>query len=192
MSRVGNKPITIPEGVRVSYKRRVVTVEGPLGTLQQELPPTITLKITDNLIQVKRKREYKRIKALHGLFRALIANMVEGVSKGFSKDLDVIGLGYRAERKGNGLLLSIGYGHPIFFVPPEGIKLELIVPKKGERQDFTPGTNFRLRVSGCDKALVGQVAAIIRNLRKPNVYKGIGIRYYGESIRLKPGKAGAS
>ena len=192
MSRIGNKSIPIPKGVKVNIADRKVEVQGPLGKLETEFPPSISVSQDGSEIVVKRLREYKRIRAYHGLYRALINNMVIGVTNGYTIHLDIMGLGYRGEPKGKGIMIYIGYGHPIYIEPPEGIKLEIIVPKKGDKEMvFTPGTNFRVSVSGIDKALVGQVAANIRKLRKPNPYKGYGIRYFGEEIKLKPGKAGA-
>ncbi|WIF95578.1 50S ribosomal protein L6 [Caminicella sporogenes] len=178
MSRVGRKPITIPEGVQVTVdEKNVVTVKGPKGELKQDINPDITVNINDNVITVERPSDNKTHRALHGLSRALIANMVEGVTKGFEKKLEIVGVGYRASKQGKKLNLTLGFSHPVEMEDPEGITTE--VPSQTE-----------IIVKGIDKQLVGNYAAKIRDLRPPEPYKGKGIRYAGEHIRRKEGKAG--
>ncbi len=177
MSRVGKMPIVMPQGVRVNLQGPVVQVEGPKGTLNHEIPDGLKLEIADNRIAVVRTSEQTKTRALHGLTRTLIANMVLGVTQGFKKELEVVGVGYRADVSNNVVNLSLGYSHPINFALPEGIKAKV------DRQVIT--------IEGIDKGLVGQTAAKIRSLRKPDVYKGKGIRYLGEVIRTKVGKSGA-
>lgn len=176
MSRVGKSPIPIPEKTKVEIKGKTVTVTGPKGTLAREIHPDITATLEDNQILVTRPSDIKQHRALHGLTRALLNNMVVGVTKGYTKELQMIGVGYRAELKGKVLMIYLGYSHPIVFVPPDGIKVE-VVPKEN-----------RIIVDGIDKELVGQVAAKIRSFRKPEPYKGKGVRYVGEQVRSKAGK----
>jgi len=176
MSRVGKKPIPIPDKVKVSIKDRHVAVEGPKGNLELDVAPPITVKKEDNDIIVTRPNDARRNRAFHGLTRALIANMVRGVSEGFEKKLEIQGVGYRAVAQGKALNFQLGYSHPILFEPPEGVDLSV------DRSIVT--------VSGIDKQAVGQVAAQIRGLRKPEPYKGKGIRYVGEHVRRKAGKTG--
>jgi large subunit ribosomal protein L6 len=176
MSRVGRKPIEIPQGVTVSVEGNRVTVKGPKGELSQEFPPACRFVQEDNVLRVERLADDRRHRSLHGLIRTLVANMVEGVSKGFTKELEIVGVGYRAELKGKDLVMSLGYSHPVVYPVPEGIKIEVPEPTK-------------IRVSGIDKQRVGQVAADIRRFRPPEPYKGKGIRYVGEEIRRKAGKA---
>ena len=175
MSRIGRKPIEIPAGVTVTVNGQVVKVKGPQGELQTTFHPNITVKMENNVIEVKRPDDQKENRALHGLTRALIQNMIKGVSEGYKKVLDIVGVGYKAELKGTNLLVTIGYSHPIYFIPPAGIKLE------------TP-TPTQIIVSGIDKQLVGQVASKIRSFRKPEPYKGKGIKYSNEQILRKAGK----
>jgi large subunit ribosomal protein L6 len=176
MSRVGRKPIPIPKGVRVEKSNGVIKVSGPKGELTAQVHPRIELEISSDQILVKRKSDARIDKALHGLWRALINNMIVGVTEGYTKKLEIVGIGYRAELKGKALVLYLGYSHPIIFIPPDGVKIEVPQP-----------TN--IVVSGIDKQLVGQVAAKIRSFRPPEPYKGKGIRYEGEVIRMKAGKA---
>ena len=176
MSRVGKRPIPIPDKVTVSIKGSHIAVEGPKGKLDIDIDPVITVKIEDNEIIVARPNDARRNRALHGLTRALIANMTQGVSVGFEKKLEMQGVGYRAAAEGKALNFRLGYSHPILFEPPPGIELSV------DRNIVT--------VSGADKQAVGQVAAQIRGLRKPEPYKGKGIRYVGEYVRRKAGKAG--
>ena len=179
MSRVGKKPIQIPSGVKISRNKEVLTVEGPKGKLSQMISEEITTKIDSGEVILSRPSDSKRHKALHGLYRALISNMIKGVTVGFSKSLEVEGVGYRAEKAGRTMSFSLGFSHPIVVIPPDGILIKVEGPGK-------------LSVSGIDKQLVGQVAANIRSLRPPEPYKGKGIRYTGEHIRRKAGKtAGA-
>ncbi|MDR3626301.1 MAG: 50S ribosomal protein L6 [Ignavibacteriaceae bacterium] len=175
MSRIGKKPITIPKGVTVTQSGQNIKIKGPKGELQNEIHPNITVQIKDEEIIVTRPNDLKENKALHGLTRALIQNNVDGVSNAYTKTLDIIGVGYRAELKGANLLLNIGYSHPIYFIPPEGITLQ------------TP-VQTQIVITGIDKQLVGLVAAKIRSIRQPEPYKGKGIKYSDEHIVRKAGK----
>lgn len=179
MSRVGKKPIPIVSGVKVQQSDRTITVTGPRGSLSANVHPTLGVEIKDDSIHVIRSNEEKSQRSLHGLWRALLQNMVKGVSEGYSRKLELVGVGYRAELKGKKLQLLLGFSHPILFAPPEGVKIE------------TP-TQTNITVSGVDKQLVGQVAAKIRSFRPPEPYKGKGIKYEGEYIRRKAGKAAAA
>ena len=175
MSRVGKKPIEIPKGVTVSRKANFVSVKGPKGELQKQIHGNISIEVKDNEVLVSRPDDTKENKSLHGLTRALIQNMVTGVDSTYNKSLEIVGVGYRAELKGKNLLLNLGYSHPIYFIPPEGVKIE------------TP-TQTQIIITGIDKQLVGQVAAKIRSFRAPEPYKGKGIKYSDEYIRRKAGK----
>lgn len=175
MSRIGFRPIEIPEKVEVSKDGNVVKVKGPKGELQQTVHEEITVKITENEIIVERKDDSKEQRALHGTTRSLISNMIEGVQKEYEKHLEIIGVGYRAQKQGNKLVVSAGYSHQVEIEEPEGIQIE--VPK-----------NTEIIVKGIDKELVGTVAAKIRAIRSPEPYKGKGIRYKGEYVRRKEGK----
>jgi len=175
VSRIGKQPIEVPKGVTVSQDGDVLKVKGPKGELQQKLIPNISVDIKDNEIIVTRPDDTKQNKSFHGLTRALIQNMVTGVNTSYKKTLDIVGVGYRAELKGKNLLLNIGYSHPIYFMPPDDITLE--VP-----------TQTQIVISGANKQLVGQVAAKIRSIRKPEPYKGKGIKYSDEHIQRKAGK----
>jgi len=177
MSRIGKKPIPIPEGVTVEVKNGGVVVSGSKGSLTINFRPEIEILVDDKQILVKRKKENKLAKSLHGLTRTLIANAIEGVTNGFSKSLEVVGTGYRVSLEGETLVLTVGFSHLVKVSPPPGIKFEV------------EGNN-KIKVFGIDKALVGQVAAQIRKIRPPDPYKGKGIRYEGEEVKLKPGKAG--
>lgn len=179
MSRVGKKPITIPKGIQVTTAGQAVTVKGPKGQLQATVHPDITVEVKDEIVSVRRPSDQKTHRALHGLWRANIQNMVVGVTSGYSKKLELVGVGYRAEMKGQRLQLLLGFSHPILFVAPEGVKVE--APSQ---------TN--ITISGIDKQLVGQVAAKIRSFRPPEPYKGKGVKYEGEYIRRKAGKAAAA
>ncbi|MDP2366173.1 MAG: 50S ribosomal protein L6, partial [Ignavibacteria bacterium] len=169
------KIIEIPKGVTVTLDGSIVVVKGPKGELQRAIHPNIKVEITDAQIEVKRPDDLKHNRALHGLTRALIQNMVLGVNDEYKKDLDIVGVGYKVELKGENLLLNMGYSHPIYFMPPTGIKIEATTPT-------------HIIVSGIDKQLVGQVAAKIRSIRKPEPYKGKGIKYSNEQILRKAGK----
>ena len=183
MSRIGKAPITIPTGVEIKVSQgNVVTVKGPKGELNQQINPDIEVDVQPQEIQVKRPTEQKRHKAMHGLYRSLIANMVEGVSKGFTKELELVGVGYRANNTGQLLELQLGYSHPIMFYVPDEVNLST----KSEK-----GKNPVIVLESIDKQLVGQVAAKIRAFRKPEPYKGKGIRFVGEEIRRKAGKTAA-
>jgi len=176
MSRVGNKPVAIPSGVKVSQKDGVVTVEGPKDKLTQQIPPLVSIEITETEVVFKREDETRQSNAMHGLVRSLVNNMVTGVTTGFKKELTIIGVGYRAALKGKKLDLSLGYSHPIEFEIPAGITIT--VPEA-----------TKIVVEGADKQSVGEVAATIRRYRKPEPYKGKGIRYADEQVSLKEGKS---
>ena len=176
MSRIGKKPIEISEKVAVELKDGLVIVKGPLGKLEQEVRPEIKVEIKDGKIFVSRKKENKMAKSLHGLTRTLIANMIEGVTNGFSKTLELHGTGYRVKLEEKKIILQLGFSHPVVVRPLKGIEFKL----KGDR---------KIIVSGINKQLVGNTAAAIRAIKKPEVYKGKGIRYQGEIVRKKPGKA---
>ncbi len=177
MSRIGNAPIIIPAGVEVLVDRAMVTVKGPKGELTTDFRSEITIKVEDNQILVSRKKEDKVSKSLHGLYRAKIANMVTGVMTGWTKNLEMVGVGYRAQGGGDALTLSVGFSHPVNIKAPENIS-------------FAVSENTKISVSGIDKILVGQIAANVRAVKPPEVYKGKGIRYAGEYVRRKAGKAG--
>jgi len=176
MSRIGKKPIEIPKGVAVKVKEGGIVVEGPLGKLEQAVREEIKIEIRNEKVFVSPKKKSRMAKSLHGLTRSLIANMIEGVTQGFSKNLELHGTGYRAKIEGGKLVLMVGFSHPVVIIPPEGIKFEVKEEQK-------------IKVSGVDKQLVGNTAARIRAVKKPEPYKGKGIRYQGEVIRKKPGKA---
>jgi large subunit ribosomal protein L6 len=178
VSRVGRMPILIPKGVTVTIEGNMVTVKGPKGQLAREFHPDMSIVRKDNQIEVTRPSDQRTHRALHGLTRALLANMVTGVSQGFSKGLEIEGTGYRAELQGKTLVLNVGYSHPVQVPPPPGISFSL------------DRTGRNLTVEGIDKEVVGEVAARIRAVRKPEPYKGKGIRYAGERLRRKAGKAG--
>ena len=177
MSRVGRMPITVPSGVEVKIKRGEVTVTGPKGELRRRFNPDMSITLQNGSLIVERPSDSKVHRSLHGLTRSLLANMVEGVANGFEKGLEIVGVGYRAEKAGDKLLLRIGYSHPVEVSPLPGVSLAV------------EGTN-RIKVTGIDKEVVGEMAAKIRAIRPPDAYKGKGIRYAGESVHLKPGKAG--
>ena len=177
MSRIGRTPVTIPAGVDVTISGREVTVKGPRGTLSMEVAAPIEVAQADGAITVTRPNDEGEIRALHGLSRSLIANMVTGVTEGFRKTLEIVGVGYRVQAKGQDLEFSLGYSHPVPVTAPEGITLRVESPT-------------RFVVEGIDKQQVGEVAANIRKLRKPDPYKGKGVRYQGEQVRRKVGKAG--
>lgn len=176
MSRIGKQPIQIPQGVTVQLKNGEVVVRGPKGELRQEIQPEVKVAIKKDQVLVSRKSEDKLARSLHGLTRTLIANMIQGVTEGWSKTLKLVGTGYRAKLEGEELILSVGFSHPVELKPIEGIKFEV----RG---------NDTITVLGIDKALVGRVAAEIRKIRPPEPYKGKGIRYKDEKVRRKPGKA---
>jgi len=177
MSRIGRMPISIPSGVKVDIKENVVTVSGPGGELTRTLDPEMSIILEDNSVKVARPSDTKKHSAMHGLTRTLVANMIEGVSTGITKYLDIVGVGYRVEQSGENLVIRVGYSHPVEVVPLPGVKLN------------AEGAN-RIKVSGINKEMVGEMAARIRFIRRPDAYKGKGIRYAGEVVRLKPGKAG--
>ncbi len=175
MSRIGRKPITVPNGVTVSVDGSTVKVKGPKGELARTFEPSMKVRVEDNEVLVERPNDDKRERALHGLTRALLANMVTGVTEGFKKTLEIVGVGYRAEKKGKNLVVSVGYSHPVNYPEPEGITL-------------TTPTPTTIVIEGIDKQKVGQVAAELREFRPPEPYKGKGIRYQGEQVRRKAGK----
>lgn len=177
MSRIGNKPIEIPSGVTVDIKDQTVTVKGPKGELTRELSPVIELKVEDNIITFARPNDEKENRSIHGTTRSLVHNMIEGVSAGFKKELELVGVGYRAQKQGNKLVLNVGLSHPVEFEPVDGVTVE--VP-----------SNTQVVVEGFDKEKVGELAANIRAVRPPEPYKGKGIRYVGEFVRRKEGKTG--
>jgi large subunit ribosomal protein L6 len=177
MSRIGKMPVTVPSGVDVSIKGTRVTVKGPKGELIRDFPERISFEVDEGVITVTRPDDARESKALHGLSRALLHNMMVGVSEGYTKELEIQGVGYRAALKGSSVELQVGYSHSVVVDPPEGVAFEVPEPTK-------------IKVSGIDKELVGQVAANIRKVRPPEPYKGKGIRYSGEYVRRKAGKAG--
>ncbi|HOA22303.1 MAG: 50S ribosomal protein L6 [Chloroflexi bacterium] len=178
MSRIGRLPIAIPQGVEVKIEGNKVSVKGPLGQLEQTFSPEIGIKLEDGHLIIERPNDEPRVRALHGTTRALLNNMVQGVSKGFERVLEVNGVGYRAELNGKDLVLNVGYSHPVTVPAPEGITFEV-------------ETKTRLvKVKGRDRQQVGQIAANLREIRPPEHYKGTGIRYQGEVVKLKAGKAG--
>ena len=177
MSRIGNKPITVPEGIDVTIDGQKITVKGPKGTLEREVNSNISIKLEDGQIKVSRPNDEKENRSLHGLTRSLINNMIEGVSKEFTRELEINGVGYRASKQGKTLVLTLGYSHPVKMEEPEGITYEVPNPNS-------------IIVRGIDKELVGQKAAEIRTKRPPEVYRGKGIKYVEEHIRRKEGKTG--
>jgi large subunit ribosomal protein L6 len=180
MSRIGKLPIPLPSGVEVIRDNGHVTVKGPKGELQRSVPEGIELSVEDGKIQVTRANDAQQTRALHGLMRSLVANMVKGVSDGYEKTLDIVGVGFRAELVGKAVRMQVGYSHSVEVHPKEGITFEV-----GQE---TNNRQFYLRVKGIDKEVVGQQAAEIRSLKKPEPYKGKGIRYRGEAVRRKAGK----
>jgi large subunit ribosomal protein L6 len=170
-------PITIPSGVDVKIDGSRVSVKGPKGTLEQEMHPAMKISMADGIVTVERPSDEREHRALHGLTRSLVANMVEGVTNGYAKTLEIQGVGYRAALKGQNIEIAVGFSHPVVVEPPKGVTFEVPQPT-------------RIIVSGADKQAVGQIAANIRAIRKPDAYKGKGIRYQGEYVRKKAGKAG--
>ena len=179
MSRIGNAPVEIPAGVTVTLgEGNLVTVKGPKGELSRHIHPEMKVTVEGNVLKVERPSDDKTHRSLHGLSRSLIHNMVVGVTEGFSKSLEINGVGYRAQKQGKNLNLSLGFSHPVIVEPPKGIEFDVPAPNA-------------ITVKGIDKELVGQIAAEIRGFREPEPYKGKGIKYAGEHIRRKEGKAGA-
>ncbi|HEX4205364.1 MAG TPA: 50S ribosomal protein L6 [Ktedonobacteraceae bacterium] len=184
MSRIGRAPIAVPEKVQVNWnENNLVTVKGPKGELSYKVDPALSLKLEDGQILVSRPSESKEHKAKHGLYRSLINNMVVGVTTGYTKQLEIHGVGYRAVKSGQNLVITVGYSHPVEVQPPKGITVAV------DGVDAATKAT-KISVSGIDKQLVGEVAASIRRIRKPEPYKGKGIRYAGEKIRRKAGKSG--
>jgi large subunit ribosomal protein L6 len=178
MSRIGKKPVTVPQGVTLDLKGSEVAVKGPKGELRRQLHPEMQLALADGIFTVTRPSEEQKHKALHGLTRTLVQNMIDGVSKGFTKTLEIQGVGYKAEAKPYGVNLVVGYSHPVKYEAPKGIKISV-------------ENNTTVKIEGADKEKVGQVAAELRAVRPPEPYKGKGVRYQGEQIRRKAGKTGA-
>lgn len=177
MSRIGKMPVTVPKGVSIDINQGEVTVKGPKGELRRQFNPDILIDLREDTLTVSRPSDDRVHRSLHGLTRSLLANMVEGVTDGFDRTLEIVGVGYRAEKRGDNLVINIGFSHPVEVTPLPGITLEV------------EGNN-RIKVVGIDKEVVGEMAARIRAIRPPDAYKGKGIRYSGEVVRLKPGKAG--
>lgn len=182
MSRIGKKPIALPSGITFNFAEHKVTVKGPKGELSQMIDPDFILKQEDGTLVIERPTEQKRHKAMHGLYRALIANMVNGVTNGYKIELELVGVGYKASAQSNVLELSLGYSHNVFLAVPPEVKVKAAQEK---------GANPIITLEGIDKQLVGQVAAKIKSLRKVEPYKGKGIRFVGEQVRRKAGKAAA-
>jgi large subunit ribosomal protein L6 len=178
MSRIGKKPVTVPQGVTLDLKGNEVAVKGPKGELRRRLHPEMQLALANGVLTVSRPSEEKKHKALHGLTRTLVQNMVDGVSKGFSRTLEIQGVGYKAEVKPYGVNLIVGFSHPVKYEAPKGIKISV-------------ENNTVVKIEGADKEAVGQVASELRAVRPPEPYKGKGIRYQGEQVRRKAGKTGA-
>ena len=180
MSRIGKEPISVPAGVEIKISdKNLVTVKGPKGELMQQVDPDLTIEQEDGQVVVKRPTDQKRHRSVHGLYRSLISNMVTGVSEGYVKELELVGVGYRASNTGQLLELTVGYSHPIMFYIPDEVKLEAKMEK---------GKNPIIRLESHDKQLIGQIAAKIRAFRKPEPYKGKGIKFVGEELRRKAGK----
>ncbi|HMM12814.1 MAG TPA: 50S ribosomal protein L6 [Bacteroidales bacterium] len=179
MSRIGKLPITIPAGVTVDVKDDMITVKGKLGTLTQKIDNSVTIHINNNQLTIERQSDENQYRSKHGLYRALVANMVKGVSEGFNVVQELVGVGYKADAKGQILELSLGFSHNVFFEIPQEIKIETVTER---------GKNPLIKMSCADKQLLGQVAAKIRSLRKPEPYKGKGIRFQDEVLRRKAGK----
>jgi large subunit ribosomal protein L6 len=178
MSRIGKKPVAIPSGVTATVDGQMLRIKGPKGELSRAVHPDLSVKLENGTVQVERPSDEARHKALHGLTRTLIANMVEGVTSGYQKTLEIQGVGYKAEANKDGITVHVGYSHPVPYRAPKGIT-------------FAIEANTVIKISGPDKELVGQVASEIRQIRKPEPYKGKGIRYQGERVRRKAGKTGA-
>jgi len=178
MSRIGNRKISIPEGVSVTCDNKVVKVSGKLGELSLELPSVINVEIVDNTISLTRENDIKQVKAMHGTCNANITNMIKGVTEGYKKELEIVGVGYRFNVKGNTLVINAGYSHPVEMVIPANLKVELV-------------SNTEITISGISKELVGEFSANVRKVRQPEPYKGKGIRYKDEYIRRKEGKKAA-
>ena len=177
MSRIGKLPVAIPDGVEVKVEGQVVTAKGPLGTETVTIRPEIKVELKDNTIVLTRENDDRKARSLHGLSRTLVNNAVQGVKSGFTKKLEIVGVGYRAAMQGNTLNLALGYSHPIDITAPEGIKIAV-------------DQNTKITITGANKQAVGDIAALIRSKRPPEVYKGKGVKYEGEHIRRKAGKTG--
>jgi large subunit ribosomal protein L6 len=180
MSRIGKQPVAVPKGVDISIANDVVTVKGPKGQLQVKLLPGVSAAVKDGSINITRANDERETRSFHGLLRALLANATTGVTEGWSKELEIVGIGYRAESQGKSVIFSLGYSHPIDFAVPDGIEIEV------------DGKANKITVKGIDRQQVGQIAAEIRGLRPPEPYKGKGVRYSDERVRTKAGKQGAT
>lgn len=184
MSRIGKKPITVPKGVEINVSEgNYVTIKGPKGELEQQLPADVTIAQEGGVLTVTRPSEEQRVRALHGLTRSLLANMVTGVTDGYQRVLEISGVGFRASREGKNLILQVGFSHPIRVTPPEGITFDLVERRSANEPQ-------QVIVRGINKQTVGEEAAKLRELRPPEPYKGYGIRYQGEKVRRKAGKTG--
>ncbi|MGE5480799.1 MAG: 50S ribosomal protein L6 [Chloroflexota bacterium] len=175
MSRIGKSPISIPDKVQLKIEGKKISAKGPLGELSHEVPDGVEFTIENNVLTFSRNSDVKHVRALHGLTRALVFNMITGVNTGFERTLNIVGVGYKAEMKANGLFLTMGFSHPILIIPPKGVKFEAPNPTT-------------IKISGIDKQLIGQISAKVRAIRPPEPYKGKGIAYAGEYIRRKAGK----
>lgn len=180
MSRIGNKVMELPKGVEIKCDRSLVTVKGPNGTLTQVIDPDMSIDIDGTNVTIKRPTEQKRHKSIHGLTRSLVANMITGVSTGFTKEMELVGVGYRISNTGNLVEISVGYSHPIMFAIPSELKVETVTEK---------GQNPKIILKGSDLQLLGQICAKLRSFKSPEPFKGKGIKFVGESIRRKAGKA---
>ena len=187
MSKIGKEPIVLPEGVELKQSERLCTVKGPKGELSQEVDERINVTVADGIATLTRANDEKQVRSLHGLYRALLANMILGVSEGYEKTLLLIGIGFSAELKGSKILLALGFSHPVLFDLPEGVTLEVKKPEPKQKSDFR-NTQCQIVIRGIDKQLVGQVAANLRALKRPEPYKGKGLRYLNEYVRKKAGK----
>lgn len=187
MSKIGKEPIVLPDGVELKNSGRVYTVKGPKGELSQEVDERISVTVADGVATLTRANDEKQVRSLHGLYRALLANMVVGVSEGYEKTLLLIGIGFSAELKGSKILLALGFSHPVLFDLPEGIILEIKKPEPKQKSDFR-NMQAQIVIRGIDKQLVGQVAANLRAIKPPEPYKGKGFRYLNEYVRKKAGK----
>lgn len=183
MSRIGKNPISVPANVQLEVtKGNLVSVKGPKGQLSQQVDPDLGVNLEDGTLTISRPEDSKRLRSMHGLYRTLISNMIVGVTDGYEINLEVIGVGYRVENKGNLLILTLGFSHPIYFIVPKEVEVEAVMEK---------GKVPSIKLKSSDKQLVGQIAAKIRELRKPEPYKGKGIRFRGEQVRRKAGKTAA-
>ena len=187
MSKIGKEPIVLPEGVELKQSGTLFTVKGPKGELSQAVDERISLTVADGIATLTRVNDEKQVRSLHGLYRALLANMVVGVSEGYEKTLLLIGIGFSAELKGSKILLNLGFSHPVLFESPEGVSFEIQKPDQQQKSEFR-NMQAQILIKGIDKQLVGQVAANLRAIKLPEPYKGKGLRYINEYVRKKAGK----